>query len=200
MKKILLFTFLCFTVSLAFSQRKSAIKFDKVQRVKKAEIRWWAYKIVKSENTGHNGNVPLKMGKILFKNKKLVGGEFWVDMRKLTNTDLRGKKHDMLDKHLKSSDFFNVRKFPMAKFQISRLIPQKDAEYNYEVVGHLTIKGVRRTVSFPAKIVKNDYAVTFNSAKFSINRHDYNVFYNYSVKDYFIKDQVDLQIDFTTIK
>lgn len=200
MRKILLFIFLCLSASFAFSQRKSVIKFDKVVRIKKAEIKWWGYKIIKSENSSHTGDVPLKMGKLLFNNKKLVGGEFWVDMRKLTNTDLRGKKHDMLDKHLKSSDFFDVRKYPMAKFKISKLIPQKNATYNYEVIGHLTLKGVRKTVSFPARIEKNDYAVTFTSAKFSINRQDYNVFYNYSVKDYLIKDEVDLQIEFTTIK
>ncbi|PIE50648.1 MAG: lipid-binding protein [Flavobacteriales bacterium] len=199
MKRILLFVFLILGISLTFSQRRK-IKFDKVVRVKKSEIQWWGYKIVKSEHTTHTGVVPMKMGKLLFNNKKLVGGEFLIDMRKLNNTDLRGKSHDLLNKHLKSSDFFDVRKYPMAKFKISKLIPQKDKEYNYEVVGRITIKGVRKTISFPANIVKNDYAITFTSAKFSINRQDFKAFYNYCVKDYFIRDEVDLKIQFSTIK
>lgn len=200
MKKTILFLLLILGVTFSYAQKRSAIHYDKMERVKKGEIKWWGYKVVKSEYSSHTGAIPLKLGKFYFDNKKLVGGEFLIDMRKLTNTDLRDEEHDLLDKHLKSSDFFDVRKYPMAKFVISKLVPQKHPEYNYEVIGHITIKGVRKTISFPAQIIKDDYAVTFKSAKFSLNRHDFNVFYNYSVKDYFIKDEMDIQVEFSTIQ
>jgi len=50
------------------------------------------------------------------------------------------------DKHLRSSDFFNVQKFPVIKFQSANLI--KVSADDYIVEGNLTMCGVCRKVVF----------------------------------------------------
>lgn len=195
MKKLFLITLLLFSVSLAFSQKKN--KGVQVSKVQTSDIRWWGYKVVKTEATTHTGFVKLKNGKFYFKDKILTGGDFMLDMRSLSSTDLTGEDQLKLNNHLKSIDFFDVKKFPVAKFEITKILPSKNMDYGYLVYGNLTLKGTRKTISFPANIRTNDKFVEFESAKFSINRRQFKAFYKSSIKDYLIKDQVDIQITLT---
>lgn len=195
MKKLFLLTLLLFGVTFAFAQKRN--KGVQVSKVQTSDIRWWGYKVVKSEPTTHSGFVKLKSGKFYFKDKVLTGGDFILDMRSLSNTDLTGEDQIKLTNHLKSVDFFEVKKHPVAKFVITKILPSKNLDYNYLVYGNLTLKGVRKTISFPANIRTNDKFVDFESAKFSINRQHYKAFYKSSIRDYLIKDQVDIQIKMT---
>lgn len=195
MKKLFLLSLLLFSV-LILAQRKKS-KGVQISKVQTSDIRWWGYKVVKSEATTHSGFVKLKNGKFIFEDKILVGGEFTLDMRSLTNTDLTGEDQEKLTNHLRSSDFFDVKKHPTSKFVITKILPSKNTEYNYLVYGNLTLKGTRKTISFPAKIRTNDRFVEFESAKFSLNRQDYKAFYKSSVRDFLIKDQIDVQIKLT---
>lgn len=150
MKKILLLSLLIFGVTFGFSQRKNNQK-DGVRLVRstKSDIRWWGHKIFKSEATTHTGGLQLKMGKFIFDDKKLQGGEFVIDMRAMTVTDLEGEEQKKLLDDLKSVNFFEVRRFPMAMFEITKILPFKSDEYNSEIIGNITIKGIRKTISFP---------------------------------------------------
>ncbi len=195
MRKLFLLTLLLFTVTFAFAQKKA--KGVQVAKVQTSDIRWWGYKVVKSEATTHTGFVKLKSGRFFFEDKVLTGGDFILDMRSLSNTDLTGEDQLKLTNHLKSFDFFDVKKHPVAKFEITKILPSKNLDYGYLVYGNLTLKGVRKTISFPANIRTNDKFIEFESAKFSINRRDFKAFYKSSIKDYLIKDQVDIQIKMT---
>lgn len=195
MRKLFLLTLFLFASTLAFAQKKP--KTVQVSKVQTSDIRWWGYKVVKSEATTHTGFVKLKNGKFYFTDKVLTGGDFTIDMRSLSNTDLTGEDQIKLTNHLKSLDFFDVKKHPVAKFVITKILPSKNLDYGYLVYGNLTLKGVRKTISFPANIRTNDKFVEFESAKFSINRRDYKAFYKSSIRDYLIKDQVDIQIKLT---
>ena len=121
-----------------------------------------------------------------------------IDMRAITNTDLQGEEQTELLNDLKSVNFFEVRRFPMALFEITKILPYKSEEFNSEIIGNITIKGVRKTISFPANITANDYTIKIESAKFSLNRQDFNIFYKSSLKDLLIKDQIDLQFTVAT--
>ncbi len=198
MKKILLLTLLIFGITLGFSQNRN--DGTRMIRVSKSDIRWWGHKVFKSEATTHTGGLQLKMGKFIFKDRKLIGGEFLIDMRAITNTDLSGDEQKELLDDLKSINFFEVRKFPMAKFEITKILPLKSDEYNSEVIGNITIKGIRKTISFPANVTTDDYKVNFTSAKFSLNRQDFDIFYKSSLRDLLIKDQIDLQVSAFTDK
>jgi polyisoprenoid-binding protein YceI len=59
----------------------------------------------------------------------------------------------MLVRHLSSDDFFDVAKYPMAKFQLTAaepLPPGTAGSPNYEISGRLTLKGVTDQVTFSA--------------------------------------------------
>ncbi len=198
MKKILLLSFLLIGITFGFSQKRGGNDGLRMIRATDSHIQWWGHKIYKSEATTHTGSLKLKMGKFIFKDKKLQTGEFMIDMRAITNTDLQGEEQTELLNDLKSVNFFEVRRFPMALFEITKILPYKSEEFNSEIIGNITIKGVRKTISFPANITANDYTVRIESAKFSLNRQDFNIFYKSSLKDLLIKDQIDLQFTVAT--
>ena len=98
--------------------------------------------------------------------------------------------NDRLTGHLKSPDFFDVQKFPTAVFETTSISGTGD---NATVKGNLTLHGVTKEISFPAKIEVNDDAVTVK-ADFSINRQDFGIKYAGKPDD-LIRDGVVLRLD-----
>ncbi|QQV01407.1 MULTISPECIES: YceI family protein [Chryseobacterium] len=196
MKRLLLFVMMCSCMSLVFAQKKG----DKVSKVITSEIKWWGHKVVKTKATSHYGTVKLKSGKFNFDKTVLVDGEFIIDMRSLMVADLSGDDQTKLTNDLKGPTFFDVKKFPTAKFHLKRIIPLANEEYNSTIVGDITIKGVRKTISFPANAYITQFTVEIESSRFSLNRRDFKVFYQSSVKDYFIKDEMEIQFKLSTEK
>lgn len=187
---------MCSCISLVFAQKKG----DKVSKVITSEIKWWGHKVVKTKATSHYGTVKLKSGKFNFDKTVLVDGEFIIDMRSLMVADLSGDDQKKLTNDLKGPTFFDVKKFPTAKFHLKRIIPLANEDYNSTIVGDITIKGVRKTISFPANAHITQFTVEIESSKFSLNRRDFKVFYQSSVKDYFIKDEMEIQFKLSTEK
>lgn len=187
---------MCSCMSLVFAQKKG----DKVSKVITSEIKWWGHKVVKTKATSHYGTVKLKSGKFNFDKTVLVDGEFIIDMRSLMVADLSGDDQTKLTNDLKGPTFFDVKKFPTAKFHLKRIIPLANEEYNSTIVGDITIKGVRKTISFPANAYITQFTVEIESSRFSLNRRDFKVFYQSSVKDYFIKDEMEIQFKLSTEK
>jgi polyisoprenoid-binding protein YceI len=74
---------------------------------------------------------------------------------------------DMLTTHLKSPDFFEVRRFPTAKFESTKIEPAA-------ITGQLTLHGVTKEITIPAMISVNDAGVRIAS-EFTINRRDYGI-------------------------
>jgi polyisoprenoid-binding protein YceI len=98
--------------------------------------------------------------------------------------------NDRLTGHLKSPDFFDVAKFPTAVFETTSISGTGD---NAKVTGNLTLHGVTKQISFPAKIhVKGDAATV--AAEFSINRMDFDIKYTGKADD-LIRDNVVLRLD-----
>ena len=138
----------------------------------KSSINWLAKKV-----TGqHSGTVNLKDGALVFKGKKLVGGNFTADMTSLTSTDLTGEWLGKLNGHLKSEDFFNTAKFTTATL-VFKTVTAKGTNA-YTVTGDLTIKGITKPVTF-------ELATTANSAttKFMVDRTVYDI--KYGSKSFF---------------
>ena len=58
-----------------------------------------------------------------------------------------------LSSHLKSSDFFDVEKFPTSTFTTERIDPKPDDGANhYEIHGTMRLHGVERKLKFPATL------------------------------------------------
>lgn len=100
---------------------------------------------------------------------------------------------ERLTGHLKSDDFFDVENHPTSEF-VSTAIVAKAGEggTTHEVTGNLTIRGVTKSITFPAKIEIEDDEIEAE-AEFAINRKDFNITYP-GMPDDLIKDQFLLKL------
>lgn len=183
MKKIFLLAVLA--SGLAFGQTKKVISSD---------VHWWGYKVAKTNASSHDGTIAVKSGNIVMKGNEIAGGTFVLDMNSINATDVSGETQGKLNGHLKNGDFFEVEKFPTATFKITSVKKNNDATYNRTVTGDLTVKGKTNTVSFPANVSMKNGVVTLTSDKFSFDRQKFDVTYKSSMKDVFVKDEIDMTV------
>jgi polyisoprenoid-binding protein YceI len=141
-----------------------------------SRVKWIGKKFLGA----HWGWVNFKSGSIAYDGKKIISGEFEVDMNTIRNEDLQDKEYNAkLVNHLKSDDFFSVAKFPTAKFVITHSTPlkaEKPGDPNFAITGKMTIKGITQTISFPA-FVKVDGNKITAKATFDIDRTKFDVRY-----------------------
>ncbi|MGB6269513.1 MAG: YceI family protein, partial [Olleya sp.] len=107
-------------------------------------IMWKANKIV----GGHEGTIHVSNGVAQLEGNKLVGGNFMFDINTIACTDIPAEEESNanLIGHLKGPDFFDVENHPNAAFEITNV----DGE---NVSGNLTLKGIKKNVTFPATVV-----------------------------------------------
>jgi polyisoprenoid-binding protein YceI len=113
------------------------------------QIEWTGNGIGKS----HYGTLALKSGEVTVSGKNIVGGQFIFDMNSIREGTPR------LEKHLKSSDFFDVQKYPEAKFIITKVTPivgAKPGLATLKIIGNLTIRDVTQSLELVAKIEDRD--------------------------------------------
>lgn len=101
---------------------------------------------------------------------------------------------DGLTKHLQTGDFFEVEKFPKASF-VSTKIETDTAKGagNFTVTGDLEMRGVKKSVKFPATITITPADVAMK-AEFAINRKDFGIVYAGKADD-LIRDDVVIKLD-----
>jgi len=168
-----------------------------------SKVEWVGTKV-----TGrHNGEIRLSKGNLQMAEGALVGGTFTLDMNSISTTDKMGADNDLTD-HLKSSDFFDVEKFATAEFVITGVnaltsapvdaenVPEinqyKISNPTHTITGNLTLKGVTKSVSFPAAVNVSNGVVSA-TAKFNINRSDWGISYPGKPDD-LIRDVVHIGI------
>ena len=101
----------------------------------------------------HHGAVALKSGHLTFAGGRLAGGEFVVDLTRMACADLAGDTlHDVLIRHLQSDDFFDVERFPDARFAITGVEERArtPGSPNLRLHGDLTIKDRVHAIAFDA--------------------------------------------------
>lgn len=81
---------------------------------------------------------------------------------------------EMRDNHLRSSDFFDVARFPTVAFQSVRI---EAAGRRATVVGRLTLHGVTREIAVPIDVQITNTALVA-SGEFIVNRGEYGINYN----------------------
>lgn len=154
-----------------FAFAKGTAQTSKIN-ASKSKITWVGEKI-----TGqHKGIVNLKDGYLVFKNKKIAGGNFTVDMTSLSNTDQTGSSKAKLEGHLKSEDFFGVAKYPTSNLAFKSIADK--GNNTYLISADLTIKGITNPIQF--EIIAKGNAATANLV---INRTKYDI--KYSSGSYF---------------
>lgn len=101
---------------------------------------------------------------------------------------------DGLTKHLQTPDFFDVEKFPKASFASTKIAPDTaKSAGNYTVTGDLTLHGVTKSITFPAKITVDADKVSVES-DFAINRKDFGIAYAGKADD-LVRDDVVIRLN-----
>ncbi|KQT21420.1 polyisoprenoid-binding protein [Chryseobacterium sp. Leaf404] len=161
-----------------------------------SRIEWKGYKIFKSENTSHFGNIKFESGDVTIKDGKLESGKFVANMSSLSSEDLKDKKEDQqkLNGHLKSADFFEVEKFPTASYEITKVTPAAEGDYNTLLDGNLVIKGISKPVQFKANVSVNGTEVSIATEPKDIMREEFGVKFQSPAANGVIKNEVTLQI------
>lgn len=146
-----------------------------------------------SKVTGsHLGGFKSFTGQVLVPGEKPESGSV-----KLTiDTESLYSDSEKLTGHLKSPDFFDVKKYPQATFTSTSIEPAEGGKY--KVTGDLALHGVTKQVSFPATVNVGADTVKAN-AEFSINRKDFGIVYP-GMPDDLIRDDVVLTLDINAKK
>jgi polyisoprenoid-binding protein YceI len=206
---IILFGLCTLTFSLSSYLPKNVVKKPKeakllqkaesyVVDIDKSKIYWSCEGVGKE----HNGYVSIQSGSMLIDTKTITSGFFYINMKSITNTDVKdaGFRKNLED-HLKSQDFFFSAKYPTSTLKIvkSQRLDVPEGQPNYKINGDLTIKGIKKPIDFLAtlKYAKKTVHISGNVA---INRTDWEVKYNsgnffQDLGDKLIQDTVNIKLD-----
>ncbi len=190
MKKMMLMSVgaLVLLIGLSFTgMETSAIDLTK------SSVEWSGKKVTGS----HMGTIQLQSGELEMSEGVLTGGKFVIDMNSIKCTDLQGGGAAKLEGHLKSEDFFGVKLYPTATFQITK-VSSRGMEGDYKIVGDLTIKETTKEIKFNAQ-VENMKGDTKVRADITIDRTDFDVRYGSgsffdNLGDKTIYDDFDLSV------
>ena len=180
-----------FSCSILFSGDEKAYSVD----LENAILKWTANRVTKS----HWGYISMKGGSIVIDGKNIISGDFQVDMNTIIVRDMdESPWRKKLENHLKSSDFFNVEKFPTSQLTLTKVSFNQGA---FKVMGDLTIRGNTHSVEFPAiinfsdsgpratgqiKIDRTLFDVNFRSGKFFTDLGDKMIYDEFTI-DFEIK-------------
>jgi polyisoprenoid-binding protein YceI len=82
-----------------------------------------------------------------------------------------------LTNHLKSSDFFEVREFPKATFESTKVEPAAEGEGQLLITGNLTLHGQTREITAPATVELGPDGPKLRS-EFTIDRSEFGMDYS----------------------
>ena len=162
-----------------------------------------------SKPTGsHSGTIDVSTGSLTVNDGNITAGNFVLDMTTISSTDLEGDMKAGLEAHLKgqrkpeeADDFFNVGKYPTAKFVITKVTKLvNDPEASHLVYGNLTIKETTKELGIKAKVGIQEGLVLVKTPEFSINRTEWGIkfmskSFSDNLKDKFINDDIQMSIN-----
>jgi polyisoprenoid-binding protein YceI len=209
--------------AFAFTACKDAPEADKAGTGEKVEVKaadGIAYTVdstttvswTGTKPTGaHTGNFKVTASSLTVKDGNLSGGSLTIDIASINNTDMTGEEKGKLEGHLKSPDFFDVAKFPTAKFEITGVetfkydstsmkdVIMKDA--THLIKGNLTLKDSTKNISFPAKVSMSGDQLTA-AADFNIDRTLWGMNYKgpNNPQDWMIRKEVNLKFNIKATK
>jgi len=116
-------------------------------------------------------------GNLFFDTKNTSAKNFSVDVS--IDAASISTENDKRDKHLRSADFFNVKKFPKLTFKSTSFRVKGKV---IKIVGDLTIHGVKKTVTLTGKYLGSVSAYDVQRVAFkastTINRKDFGLKWN----------------------
>ena len=168
--------------------------------IDKSELSW----IGKELSTKiHTGSLNISNGIIQVGDDNSVSGNIKINMSTINVTDLQGRSKEMLEKHLRSADFFEVENYPEAQINFkSKSFNKLVNQINFE--GDLTIKDITNPISFNATLIesspylKANAILSFDRSKYDVRFRSGSFFEN--LGDKLILDDLDVNIKLGTEK
>lgn len=182
----------------AIANTTPAVGADYKVDVATSKIEWIGSKAV---GDNHKGTISISEGTLKAEQGKLTGGSFVIDMKSIAPTDQDAEGNTKLKGHLSAADFFLVDSFPTAKFEVVTVAPGADTakiqfkDATHTVTGNLTIKGITKSITFPAHLEVSDAKITAH-AVFNIDRSQWGITYGSTgdIKDKIINNDINLTI------
>lgn len=161
-----------------------------------SRIFWTGSKVIGK----HTGSLQISEGRLNLVDGNITSGDFDLNLKSILVTDLKGKEKTELEEHLLASDFFEVEKFSIARFVISKVEKiENQANASHRILGDLTIKEITKPVTFLAQISIENDKIKAISQDFSINRTQWNMTYGSTILgialDKAIKDEIGIKVE-----
>lgn len=165
-----------------------------------SKIMWEGSKPSKT----HNGTMKLSSGIFHLNEGEVEAGNFVIDMNTINVEDLEGDDKAGLEAHLKGTadgkegDFFNVKEYPNAKFEMTGI-------ENNVVKGNLTVKDKTNAVEFPATVTMDGDKMMLKSETFELDRTKWDVNFGSksvfpNIGDKFISDAMTITLSLVATK
>lgn len=212
-KQIFLIVIASMSLLTACGEKKQTVNTEEEKQVAQASELSKTYNVdVASSTLGwtgtkvtgkHHGKIGIQSGTINVENNEIKAGVFVIDMNTITVEDITDEESNKkLTTHLSSADFFDVKKYPTSKFEITGVekLQEVDAEgNNYKIMGNLTIKDITKNITIPANVSIDENQFTAK-AKFSIDRTEWNIQYGSGkffkgLGDKMINDAIDFELN-----
>ncbi len=156
--------------------------------ISESKVEWVGYKVLGQ----HTGEIRISEGGLDFDGDQLVGGRFTIDMSTISTTDLEGEMAQKLVGHLSSADFFGIKEFPTATFEITKVVSRGKVG-DYKIIGDLTIKNITKSITFNAmvgadtataetKIDRSQFDIRYGSGSFFDNLGDNTIYDEFDIK------------------
>jgi len=137
----------------------------------------------RNPNTRHFGTLSLSAGSLTVSDDD-ISGNFKIDMNTIQNISLQGDElQPVLEDHLKSDDFFFVKLFPWARFNLKVAQPVENATYtlpNYQIGGNLELRGITAPLAFSANLFQLEDDSIVADAHFDFDRTRWGIIYGSS--------------------
>ena len=155
----------------------------------------------------HVGTINIQDGTLSATQEEVTSGNVTIDMNsiKVLDEGMADDDRASLENHLKGTvegketDFFNVRKYPTARFEITGVTEENGQKM---LQGNLTLKDSTKNIQFPVNTDINEDEITLESETFTIDRTNWGVNYGSrsvfdNLGDNFISDDMELTIKVT---
>lgn len=137
--------------------------------VQKSSVGWTGSKTLIKEYFD-KGVISFKEGSVVVTGGSIAAGSFIIDMKSLATLSTgKGEGESALAGHLKSADFLDVEKYPIATVGIKKVA-------DGVVTADVTLKGITKEVSFPATISQDGKTLS-GTASFTIDRTLWDIRY-----------------------
>jgi polyisoprenoid-binding protein YceI len=169
--------------------------------VEKSKISWTGWKQLFGRTGTQTGNLKFRSGSFSEKDGTFVVANLIMDMNSISHLN-DGKVYTDNDvvTDLKSESCFYVEKYPTATFKLTKTEKSisPDNASSLIITGTLTIKGIKKTISFPATVTRDKSSLLITAA-FQISRKAYDIdlepFLIPIGGDKMVRDNIDVTVE-----